>query len=101
MRMRLAVKEIPERKIYAAGQEARRALLEESDNLTKATVESMLKENAKEFPTRAYVALQLEFLRLLCEGHQEKMQQYLRDQPSTLYDIDIVTEVVKLTLDLA
>ena len=56
-RLRLAVKEIPERTIYSAAQESSRRMLEDEEStLTRATLTSMLAENAKEFPTRAYVS---------------------------------------------
>ena len=40
-------------------------------------------------------------MRLLCEGHHQKMQNYLREQPGSGYDIDMLTEVVKFSLAVA
>ena len=95
-RLRLGIKEITDRKIYLATQSERRLVLAETDNVSRATLASMIAENNKEFPTRAFVLDVLELLQALVEGHNESFQNYLRDQPDRVYDIDIISEVVGL-----
>ena len=48
------------------------------------------------FPSRSFVIEALETLRLLCEGHNNAMQEHLREQPNDLSDIDMVSEVYQL-----
>jgi len=101
LRLRFAIKEIADRKVFRVMQrERRKQLSENSSRHSSVVITSMMTENEKDFPTRAFVHQILTFLRLLCEGHNQKLQNFFRDQPESLFDIDIVSEVVKLTLAL-
>ena len=53
----------------------------------------MIHEVEKPFETHAFSAELLEMLRLLCEGHNEEMQDFLRVQPNQASTHDLVTEV--------
>jgi len=48
----------------------------------------------KEFTSNAHPELLLGFLKELCEGHYVPMQDLLHDQPNTIFDIDLVFEVI-------
>jgi len=57
-----------------------------------------LQEMQKPFPSRSFVMDVLEFLRLLCEGHNTALQDFLREQSvgSSTSRVDLVTEVFSL-----
>ena len=48
------------------------------------------------FKDSAYLELVLKMLQQMCEGHNNKMQNYLREQPDNLSTIDLVTQSVEL-----
>ena len=50
---------------------------------------AMLAEAEQAFPERAFAMETLELTRLLCEGHNNEMQNFLREQPTQNTAIDI------------
>lgn len=64
--------------------------------LSDATKAAMLQEIRKPFPSRSFVMDVLEFVRLLCEGHNCEMQDLLREQSNSATRTDLVTEVYSL-----
>lgn len=44
------------------------------------------------FVSRAFVLDVMTLLQSCCEGHNQQMQDFLRDQPQEVFDIDLVTE---------
>ena len=100
-RLRRAAAEIREKKFYLAQQQERRETFEEeTEGLSPATVVAMRQELEAPFASRAYAMEVLEFLRLLCEGHNNRLQNLLREQPREMTNIDLVTEVYELLLAL-
>ena len=100
--LRLAVKEIPERISYAQVQrEAEENFEEIAAGLAGATVELLRADMLKPFVTLAHPELLLSFLKELCEGMYNEIQDLFHDQPSLArLDIDLTLEICKLLLQL-
>ena len=103
-RLKQAVKEIPERKHH---QMQEKELLDNFEETTKdlnpATRVKIRAELQRGFQSRGYTLEVLEVLRLLCEGHNVKMQDYLSEQSSAslshednVASIDLCAEVYDL-----
>jgi hypothetical protein len=100
-RLRLGFKEIKDRKIYLAQQQDRRADFEEATaGLSAVAREAMREDVERPYPSRAFVVSTLEMLRLLCEGHHEPLQDFLRAQPSQIVTHDLVKEAYELLVAL-
>ena len=100
-RLRRGVKEIKERKIYLQQQEDRREDFEEMAlGLSAAAREAMREDIERPYPSRAFVCDVLEVLRLLCEGHNQTAQEFLRTQPNSVTQYDMVSEVYELLVVL-
>ena len=96
-RLRLGFKEISERKLYLVLQVERRLVFSEAtEGLSAAAVTAMRAELEKPFPSRAHVEKVVELLRLLCEGHNARWQDWLRFQPKATTSCDIIKEVLSL-----
>ena len=96
-RLRLAAREIGERKVYCQMQDERReAFEEEAEGLSAATVVAMRADLEAPFPARSHVLEVLELLQLLCEGHNNDMQDFMRVQPNSMNSVDLVAEVYDL-----
>ena len=55
----------------------------------------------RDFPSRSFVLDVLELLRLMCEGHNEDFQNFLREQPNeSIRNVDLVSEVYLLLSEL-
>ncbi len=94
-RVRLAIKELKDRKVYLAQQEERRALWEEATDGLSASAKAMLREDIERpFASRASLVDVLELLRLLCEGHRVDAQDYLRTQQQSVTSHDLVSAAV-------
>ena len=62
---------------------------------------AVLQEIQQTFPTRAFASEALEFLQLLCEGHNIQLQHFLRTQKGLITaDVDLVTATFELLRDL-
>ena len=100
MRLRLAAKEVPERKTFNEVQsEMRENMIEEFSTASSATIAQMQIEIDKEFPARSHALSVLEVLRLLCEGHNNALQDLLHVQDTTslvVGNVDLVGEVFEL-----
>ena len=89
-RLRLAQREIGERRYYDEMQKERRDnFAEECEGLSPATIVLLRAELERPFPSRAFALDVLEFLRMLCEGHNNQWQNFLRVQPAA-ESIDLV-----------
>ena len=103
-RLKLAVKEIPERKHYQMQEKELLDNFEETaKDLNPATRVKIRAELQRGFQSRGYTLEVLEVLRLLCEGHNVKMQDYLSEQSSAslshednVASIDLCAEVYDL-----
>ena len=101
MRLRLAMREITERKTFYDVQEEMRDLIsEEYSTASSSTLAQLQKEIDKEFPSRSHVLEVLEMMRLLCEGHNNAMQDLMHVQSSSISNIDLVGEVYELLAKL-
>ena len=49
----------------------------------------------QDYVSHSFLTDVLELLRLLCEGHNNDMQNLLRNQPSELTDVDLIQETFK------
>ncbi|KAL1529829.1 hypothetical protein AB1Y20_000761 [Prymnesium parvum] len=100
-RLRLALKEIRERKMHGEIQlEKRKALMDAGDGLSAGTRVALMREAELPFPERAFAVDTLELARLLCEGHNRRMQDFLHEQPSQNTSIDIWAATVELLMHL-
>ncbi|KAL1510122.1 hypothetical protein AB1Y20_006454 [Prymnesium parvum] len=98
-RLELGVKELRERKFFYEERADRLRTFEaDTANLSPATVAAMRAELEKGFNSRALVVEVMLLLQQTCEGHFQEMQDYLRDQPQEVTDIDLVTEVFHFLL---
>lgn len=98
-RLRIAMREAPEVKLYRSQQADRLDDFElEQENLSPATRVAMRKQLEKEFESDSNVASVLEFMRLLCEGHNLKLQDLLREQTAEMTSVDLISEVNELLL---
>ena len=68
--------------------------------MSAATKVALIKEAEAPFPERAFAVETLELARLLCEGHNNEMQDYLFEQPTQGTAIDIWSSAVDLLLNL-
>ena len=94
-------KEIKERKIYLQQQADRREDFDEmAVGLSAAAKEAMREDIERPYPSRAFVVDVLETLRLLCEGHNEASQDFLREQPNQQADSNLVDASYVLLQDL-
>ena len=95
------MKEVPERITYMQTQvDARINFAEYTEGLAGATVELLRADLERDFVSGAHPELLLAFLKELCEGHFVPMQDLLHDQESSLFDIDLVSEVYTLLFQL-
>jgi hypothetical protein len=86
-RLRVASSEIEEQQLYLAYQRQRLADLEAmSHTMTDLSKATRREQIERPYPTRAFTEDLLEVLQLMCEGHDENMQNFLRTQP-TLEDV--------------
>ena len=100
-RLRIAAREIRERKVYQQMQSERKEVFEEeSAGLSVATVLVMRHDLEAPFPARSHVMEVLELLQLLCEGHNNEMQDFMRVQPGSMSSVDLVAEVYELLVRL-
>ena len=96
-RLRLAVKEIHEKKWYLEQQRERReSFAEATAGLSAATVVALRAQLEKDFPARSHEMEVLELLRLMCEGHNQRWQDFLCEQPEALSSVDLLTETYQL-----
>ena len=80
--LKRAVAEIGDRKLYMSYQRERLAGFEEETKGRDADAKEVLKTEIEQpFPTRAFAVDTLELIQLLCEGHYNCMQDFLREQP--------------------
>lgn len=96
VQLRAGLQEIKEAKFYREQQREREEKFEiETGVISGATKAAMLQQIRKPFPSRSYVMDVLEFLRLLCEGHNTEMQDLLREQTFGSYAarVDLVSEI--------
>lgn len=99
--IRCAVKEIPDAQAHARTQrDAREHFGELTAGLKGATVELLRADMEAPFKTLAHPALLLSFLKEMCEGHYEPMQDLFHEQPFSSVAIDIGSEVSTLLLAL-
>jgi hypothetical protein len=97
--LRLAIKEVPERRTFLSSQaESRRQFAMYSEGMSTSTVEFLRNDlrEARGFTTRAHPELLLAFLKELCEGHYVEMQDAMHNQPYTEFDIHTEFEIFKL-----
>mmetsp|Transcript_44835 Transcript_44835/g.118388 ORF Transcript_44835/g.118388 Transcript_44835/m.118388 type:complete len:1208 (+) Transcript_44835:1-3624(+) len=102
-RLRIAVAEVREAKMYRCQQKDRLKELELDElhsALSPATVAAMRAELNKEFASRSHVEHVLLFLQLLCEGHHTELQDFIRDQRTEMSSVDLVREVTDLLLTI-
>ena len=72
-----------------------------TEGLSAATVVAMRTDLERDFPSRSFVLDVLELLRLMCEGHNEDFQNFLREQPNeSIRNVDLVSEVYLLLSEL-
>ena len=97
-RLRLAAKEVPERKLYLEYQAVRlRSFEKELVGFSSAAKAALEKETKKEFASRALATDVLRLLQLMCEGHYNAMQTTLRHQPYIEnVDIDLLSDTYEL-----
>ena len=101
MRIRKAISEIREEKFYLESQRERRATFEEDTaGLSAATVDAMKAELEQPFASRSFVLLTLQFLQLLCEGHNNELQDLLSSDEGADHTVDLVSEVYELLFAL-
>ena len=89
-RLRIAVAEVREAKMYRRQQQDHLQELERPDvasALSPATVAAMRAELKKEFASRSHVKHVLKFLQLLCEGHHTQLQDFVRDQTTEMTSV--------------
>ena len=70
-------------------QEEMRAVVLEDASVSSATLLAVTKEIEKDFPSRSHVMEVLEMLRLLCEGHNNRMQDLMHQQSSAFESADL------------
>ena len=96
-RLRLAVKEVRDRKVFLAQQKERREHFDEVTEGMSARAKAMVHEDIeRSFASRANLVDVCELLRLMAEGHHLEMQDYLRVQQHALTTHDLVSEVTPL-----
>ena len=61
--------------------------------VSSATLVALEQEIEKDFPQHSHALTVMEMLRLMCEGHFNKMQDLLHQQTSALSNVDLVSEV--------
>lgn len=66
-----------------------RAVVLEDASVSSATLLAVTKEIEKDFPSRSHVMEVLEMLRLLCEGHNNRMQDLMHQQSSAFESADL------------
>ena len=97
--LRLAVKEIPEQRSYNQMQTKARDNFDDlTFGLAGATVALLRANMEAPFETRSHPGVLLEFLQVICEGHFEPMQNLYNNQPYTLTDVDVTSEVCQFLL---
>ena len=76
-------------------------VMEDYASASSATLVAVSKEIEKDFPARSHVNEVLEMLRLLCEGHNNKMQDLMHVQQGSGFEsADLVSEVYELLAKL-
>ncbi|EFC39952.1 predicted protein [Naegleria gruberi] len=53
-----------------------------------------------EFVEKGFIFNTMEFLRLLCEGHNTKNQALLKHQPRNIFSFDLITEIIEYLIAL-
>ena len=100
-RIRLGIKEIKERKVFLMQQRERRESFKlVTEGLSARAKAMMLEDVERPFQSKAFVADVLETLRLMCEGHNEAMQDFLRVQKNQVVSHDLVSEIYLFLLAL-
>ena len=66
--------------------------------MSAATRLAMLQEATAPFQERAFALQTLEVVRLLCEGHNVAMQDFLQDQPHEAAAIDVWFSICELLI---
>ena len=97
-RLRLAMREVHERRTFEEVREEMRVVI--SEEYSGPTLVALQKEIDLDFPARSHAREVLELLRLLCEGHYGQMQDYLHEQPSSLSNADLVGDTYELLAEL-
>lgn len=91
--MRVGIIEINERTLYEQNIEQQRKLLASSTaGLSPATAAAMRSHLSHPFETCAYTLEALETLQLLCEGHNETLQNFLKEQVGEPQNVDLLAE---------
>ena len=104
MRMRLqrGGDEVDARKLYEDRKKSLLATIEEDTRDLGTVAKTRYVEYVKRpFASNAAVFDVLSALRLLCEGHNSRLQDYLRVQPSEPMNVDLISEVYRLFESLA
>ena len=95
--LRLAIKEVPERRTFLRSQaDSREQFAGYAEGLSASTVELLRNDLQRSFVTRAHPELLLGFLKELCEGHYVEMQDAMHNQPNTEFDIHVPHEIFRL-----
>ncbi|KAL9642967.1 hypothetical protein ABK040_010659 [Willaertia magna] len=110
-RIRLAKSEIKERKNYLRKKREREAVLFKQEALKirhklKEGKEGSQKdgdsnETSEDFVELGFIEDLLEFLRLLCEGHNNLTQTLLQNQPNNRVNVDLIAEIIDYTVALS
>ena len=96
-RLQLAIKEVPERKLFHEYQAVRRRSCAELRGFGAAAKSALRKEIDKPFASQALATEVLRLLQLMCEGHNNEMQELLREQTyNESLDVDLLSSTYEL-----
>lgn len=94
VRLRTAMVEIAERKTFLEVQDEMITVFRDDyAGVNTATLVALKEEIEKEFPQHSHVLDVLLLLQQLCEGHNNKLQDFLHVQTSAISNVDLVSEV--------